>query len=69
MYIIGYLELMFCAVTSLEGLSSQDLSGENGSDLFAAIFLFISIAILAFIPFRVLYIVLRHKERLNEPEI
>ena len=69
MYIIGYLELMFCAITSFQGLSLSDFSGDNGSDLFAAIFLLISFSILAFIPLKLMYVVIKFNGELDSPEI
>jgi len=69
LFIAGYLEIMFCAITALKGLESADFDGENKSDLFAAIFLIVCSLILASLPIVSVYVLRKYKNKLDDPEI
>ena len=60
LFITSYLEIIFCAITALKGLTSADFDGENKSDLFAAIFLIVCSLILANLPIVSTYILRKY---------
>ena len=60
LFIAGYLEIMFCVILALKGLTSADFDGENKSDLFAAIFLIVCSLILANLPIVSIYILRKY---------
>jgi len=60
LFIAGYLEIMFCAIIALKGLTSADFDWENKSDLFAAIFLIVCSLILANLPIVSTYILRKY---------
>ena len=57
LFMTAYLETMFSAIISLKGLSKSDFDGENKSDLFAAIFLILSLIILIALPTMLAFVV------------
>jgi len=61
LFIAGYLEIIFCAIIALKGLTSDDFDGENKSDLFAAIFLIGCTIILVGLPIVSVYVLKKYE--------
>jgi len=60
---------MICAITALKGLTSADFDGSNKSDLFAAIFLIVSVKIMIVLQIILVYVVYKYQDMLDYEEI
>ena len=69
LYITGYLEIVFCAIISVKGLTAEDFDGSNKSNLIAALFLVLSLIIMTVLPLILIHVSFKHKDKLDDPEI